>query len=67
MISDPLRVALQVAQIFESLEIPYLVGGALASAVLGEPRATEDIDIVADDWIARTWRSGRTRQVWPIS
>ena len=48
MVSDPLRVALLVAQIFESLEIPYLIGGALASAVLGEPRATEDIDVVAD-------------------
>ena len=48
MVSDPLRVALRVAAIFESLEIPYLIGGALASAVLGEPRATEDIDVVAD-------------------
>jgi hypothetical protein len=37
-----------VAQILESLKIPYLVGGALASAMLGEPRATEDIDMVAD-------------------
>jgi len=48
MVSDPIRVALRVAQIFESLKIPYLVGGALASAVLGEPRATEDIDMAAD-------------------
>ncbi len=47
MVSDPLRVAVQVARIFESLKIPYLVGGALASAMLGEPRATEDIDMVA--------------------
>lgn len=47
-VSDPLRVALRVAQILESLKIPYLVGGALASAMLGEPRATEDIDMVAD-------------------
>lgn len=48
MVSDPLRVALRVAQVFESLEIQYLIGGALASAILGEPRATEDIDLVAD-------------------
>ena len=48
MVSDPLRVALRMARIFESLNIPYLIGGALASAILGEPRATEDIDLVAD-------------------
>lgn len=48
MVPDPLRVALRVAEIFESLGIRYLVGGALASAVLGEPRATEDIDIAAE-------------------
>jgi hypothetical protein len=48
MVSDPLRVALRMARIFESLNIPYLIGGARASAILGEPRATEDIDLVAD-------------------
>lgn len=48
MVSDPLRVALLVAEIFESLDIPYLIGDAIASAIVGEPRATEDIDIVAD-------------------
>lgn len=48
MLPDPLRVALRMAQLFESLEIRYLVGGALASALLGEPRATEDIDLLAD-------------------
>ena len=48
MALDPIGVALRVAQLLESLDIPYLVGGALASDVLGEPRATEDIDIVAD-------------------
>ena len=48
MVSEPLRVALEVARIFDSLGIPYVIGGALASAILGEPRATEDIDVVAD-------------------
>jgi tRNA nucleotidyltransferase/poly(A) polymerase len=48
MPSDPLRVALQVARILESLDVPYAVGGAVASALLGEPRTTDDIDIVAD-------------------
>jgi hypothetical protein len=48
MPSDPIRVALQMARIFEALGVPYALGGALASAVFGEPRATEDIDLVAD-------------------
>lgn len=48
MALDPIGVTVRVAQLLESLDIPYLVGGALASAILGEPRATEDIDMVAD-------------------
>jgi hypothetical protein len=32
----------------DRLGIPYLVGGSLASSVHGEPRSTNDIDIVAD-------------------
>lgn len=48
MVSEPLRVALEVARIFDSLGIPYVIGGALASALPGEPWATEDIDVVAD-------------------
>ena len=47
MASDPLDVALQVGRILDALGVPYALGGALASAVLGEPRATEDIDVVA--------------------
>ncbi len=48
MISEPLRVALQMAKIFENLDIPYLVGGSIASSIYGEPRATQDIDMVAE-------------------
>ncbi len=33
---------------FEQLGIPYLVTGAVASIAYGEPRLTNDIDIVAD-------------------
>ena len=33
---------------FETLKIPYLVTGAIASIAYGEPRVTNDIDIVAD-------------------
>ena len=32
----------------ESLSIPYMITGSLASAYYGEPRFTRDIDIVAD-------------------
>jgi hypothetical protein len=34
--------------IFNSLKIPYFVTGSLASIYYGEPRLTNDIDIVAD-------------------
>ncbi len=33
---------------FEGLGIPYLVTGAVASIAYGEPRLTNDIDVVAD-------------------
>ena len=33
---------------FESLGIPYLLTGSIASMAYGEPRFTNDIDIVAD-------------------
>ena len=48
MISEPLYVALQMAEIFENLDIPYLVAGSIASSIYGEPRATQDIDMVAE-------------------
>lgn len=48
VVSDPLRVALQVARLFEQLGIRYALGGALASSLLGEPRATQDIDMVVE-------------------
>ena len=39
--------AIIVADILESLEIPYLIGGSVASGIWGEMRYTQDIDIVA--------------------
>ena len=47
MISEPIRVALQIAEILEQLSIQYLIGGSIASSIYGEPRATQDIDLVA--------------------
>ena len=46
MTSDPLQVALQVAEAFEACGLRYLVGGSLASSISGEPRSTLDVDIV---------------------
>lgn len=38
----------KIAETFERLEIPYLITGAVASMAYGEPRLTNDIDLVAD-------------------
>lgn len=45
---DPIAVAVAFTDILERLGVRYLVGGSLASSVHGEPRTTNDIDIVAD-------------------
>jgi hypothetical protein len=37
----------RVIEVFENLHIPYLVTGSLAAMAYGEPRLTNDIDIVA--------------------
>ena len=37
----------QVVETFERLRIPYLVTGSVASMAYGEPRLTNDIDLVA--------------------
>lgn len=48
MLSDPLVVVAVLARHFDDLGIQYLVGGSLASSVYGVPRATQDVDLVAD-------------------
>ncbi|MCL1472618.1 hypothetical protein [Argonema antarcticum] len=48
MLNDPISLALVIADILNELEIPYLVGGSVASSLMGEPRSTQDIDLVAD-------------------
>jgi hypothetical protein len=37
---------LRLARVCEQLELPYLVGGSLASSLHGIPRATQDVDLV---------------------
>lgn len=44
---DLLEVTLLVAEVLDRLEIPYVVGGSLASSFHGIPRATIDADLVA--------------------
>ncbi len=40
--------ALVVAKILDSLKVPYLIGGSVASGIWGEMRYTQDLDLVAD-------------------
>lgn len=43
---DVVDIALRVASALESVGAAYFVGGSVASSLQGEPRATNDIDIV---------------------
>jgi hypothetical protein len=45
---DAIRVSLIVTRILEEHGVPYLIGGSVASIIHGEPRLTNDIDLVAD-------------------
>jgi hypothetical protein len=45
MTKGPLQLVSQVARILDDLEIPYALGGSLASSLIGEPRSTVDVDI----------------------
>ncbi len=56
MPAGPLDLALQVAAVLDSLGIPQVLGGSLASSIVGEPRSTVDIDFAIrlrneDVWI----------------
>ncbi len=42
------EIMLQVARVFDTLEVAYFVGGSIASSTYGEPRLTNDVDFVAD-------------------
>lgn len=45
---DPLEVAASITGVLEGLGVRYLIGGSLASSVHGEPRSTNDVDILVD-------------------
>lgn len=48
VLAEPVQITQQIAQDFDLLNIRYFVGGSLASSLHGVPRATQDVDIVAD-------------------
>ena len=48
MLIEPILVTLQVVEALEDLEVPYFIGGSLATAVHGVARATMDVDLVVD-------------------
>jgi hypothetical protein len=48
MQNEPIEVTIRVTQVLEKLNIPYLVGGSLASTLYGMVRSTQDSDIVAE-------------------
>lgn len=48
MLPEEVVVALKVAGALESLGVAYFLGGSMASSMQGEPRSTNDVDIVAD-------------------
>ncbi len=48
MLTEPIAVTMKVVDALESLDIPYFIGGSMATAVHGVARATMDVDLVAD-------------------
>lgn len=48
MLADPIELARKIADILLPLNIPYVVGGSVASSLLGENRSTQDLDLVID-------------------
>ena len=48
MVVDAIDIALRVARVLDRLGVAYFLGGSLASSLQGEPRATNDIDLVVE-------------------
>ena len=45
-LDDPIAIALDTGARIDQLRVEWLIGGSLASSVHGEPRATQDVDMV---------------------
>ena len=48
MQNEPVEVTIKVTEVFESLGVPYLIGGSLASTFYGMVRSIQDSDVVAE-------------------
>lgn len=48
VLAEPVQITLKITEEFDRLNILYFIGGSLASSLHGVPRATQDVDIVAD-------------------
>lgn len=48
ILREILGVAADLGQMFDALGVPWLIGGSVASSIRGEPRSTNDLDLVAD-------------------
>ena len=48
MLPEPIAVTVLVTQVFEKLNIQYMIGGSLASTIYGMVRTTQDVDIIAE-------------------
>jgi hypothetical protein len=48
MQNEPVEVTLKVTQLLEKLDVPYLIGGSLASTLYGLVRSTQDSDIITE-------------------
>lgn len=47
-LADPIAIAVIVAPILDQLGIRYIIGGSVASSLMGEPRSTLDLDLMID-------------------
>ena len=48
LLTEPVQITQRLVREFEDLNIQYYIGGSLASSLHGIPRATQDVDIIAD-------------------
>ena len=48
MQNEPIEVTLLVTSVLENMDIPYLIGGSLASTLHGMIRTTQDSDIITE-------------------
>ena len=48
LLAEPIQIIKKLVEVFDKLHIAYFIGGSLASSLHGIPRATQDVDIVAN-------------------